>query len=545
VIANSIRLLLLLLLVDTVKAQEASTANSKSERTVVFVSDLHMGVGRNPERPSEWDVTEDFRWHAEFESFLDAINRQGQQRVDLVLIGDILELWQSLPGDSTCEYGDDRGCSEEEAIHRACRVIDQHMQVFHSLRDFVGPERDNFITIVPGNHDAALVYPSVGELVLAAIPTESPSRVRMAVGGYWRSTDGKVIAEHGQQIGKDPNRFDGWPLEPFLTVDGKRYLQQTWGENFVQGLFNRYEREYPVIDNLSSETLGVSYATKHLGWMGTTKELGSMVRFLVFEQSWAQATQGLPVTDGEKPKWKIDDINLDSSEARWRFLAQSLDINDPIAEAANNSLRSLPDLTELTRDEIEDACDKRWSMHLADPSRGVELCPHGGGLSAATQSLVAGLTPRVRAAAFRERLNQLRSDVQEEGSGAENIFQTYVYGHTHFEHNACTPFSRQADWKPLVVNDGAWQRTANEEILCALLAGKEEDTDAFAKLKPEDLPGCYPFVIIAPGQPALLRYWVQADAASKGTIKAFCTDTPTIPKQCKRKQTNACPAHPG
>jgi len=156
VIANSIRLLLLLLLVDTVKAQEASTANSKSERTVVFVSDLHMGVGRNPERPSEWDVTEDFRWHAEFESFLDAINRQGQQRVDLVLIGDILELWQSLPGDSTCEYGDDRGCSEEEAIHRACRVIDQHMQVFHSLRDFVGPERDNFITIVPGNHDAAL-----------------------------------------------------------------------------------------------------------------------------------------------------------------------------------------------------------------------------------------------------------------------------------------------------------------------------------------------------------------------------------------------------
>ena len=92
---------------------------SAGNRIMIFVSDLHMGVGIepgvgtriDPSKPERWDNvknfkwhnTEDFRWHKEFKDFLTQINKDGESNVDLVLVGDILELWQSLDK-KTCDY---------------------------------------------------------------------------------------------------------------------------------------------------------------------------------------------------------------------------------------------------------------------------------------------------------------------------------------------------------------------------------------------------------------------------------------------------------
>src|SRR5262245_23258938 len=47
-------------------------------RSIVVVSDLHMGIGKDPS--GEWNPTEDFRWAAEFAQFLETIDRAGQSR---------------------------------------------------------------------------------------------------------------------------------------------------------------------------------------------------------------------------------------------------------------------------------------------------------------------------------------------------------------------------------------------------------------------------------------------------------------------------------
>lgn len=39
-----------------------------------------------------------------------------------------------------------------------------------------------------------------------------------------------------------------------------RYLRSSWGEQFVQQVYNQYELKYPIIDNITEEMTGVKYA---------------------------------------------------------------------------------------------------------------------------------------------------------------------------------------------------------------------------------------------------------------------------------------------
>ena len=45
-------------------------ASQSGARSIVVISDLHMGIGRDAS--GEWNPTEDFRWAAEFAQFLEA-----------------------------------------------------------------------------------------------------------------------------------------------------------------------------------------------------------------------------------------------------------------------------------------------------------------------------------------------------------------------------------------------------------------------------------------------------------------------------------------
>jgi hypothetical protein len=65
--------------------------------------------------------------------------------------------------------------------------------------------------------------------------------------GIWTSNDGRIIAEHGHQIGSDVNRYESWP-EIVQRVDGIDYVIRPWGERFVQQLFNAEEARYPITD---------------------------------------------------------------------------------------------------------------------------------------------------------------------------------------------------------------------------------------------------------------------------------------------------------
>src|SRR5262249_9612078 len=76
-------------------------------RTIVVVSDLHFGLGglgAATHGEGAWDRYEDFRWAAEWNAFLERIDKEGGGATDLILNGDAFELWQSRSGD--CRSGD-------------------------------------------------------------------------------------------------------------------------------------------------------------------------------------------------------------------------------------------------------------------------------------------------------------------------------------------------------------------------------------------------------------------------------------------------------
>lgn len=506
------------------------------ERTAVFVSDLHMGVGRDPKDPQRWHPTEDFRWHAEFASFLDAVNRAEHGRVDLVLVGDVLELWQTPAGEASCQNGSNAGCSEAEAKQRVGRVLEQHAAVFEALGKFVSRDTENRITIVPGNHDVAFAFESVRKMVLDAIGAPA-ERASVAIDGYWLSADGHVLAEHGQQVGRDPNAFHGWPHAPFVEKGGTRYLHQTWGEHFVQRLFNQYEIDYPVIDNLASESLGAKYAMKHLGYNASVQEAGKFARFLVFQQSWLQAKQFVGEQGSQTHDWDFTKIDQSTNSKRWEFIAASLGADDPLAGQLRAMSDELPPIEVLDKEQLRAACDRRLALREQLGTAAAEPCPQKGMAGSVGERVSTMIFSGTQAKAYRERLTDLKEQV-----GARSAFTTYVYGHTHHEHRACTPFAKDDGWKPIVINDGAWQRTASEEVFCTLIEGKEP-SEALKDLQPEDLPACYPFVRIRASKAPELRYWVQPKGAADGAVHTTCTDA-KVSHGCRTRPSDACPAHP-
>src|SRR5712671_6842753 len=139
-------------------------AQTGSDRQRIFISDLHMGVGRLAN--GAWSNLEDFRWAAEFGAFLTDIDRKGNGATDLVIDGDAFELWQSLTND--CIHPDkDFSCTESEALARMTRVIANHRDALRALGAFA-QRGTNRVVLVPGNHDAALMFNAVAQAAINA-----------------------------------------------------------------------------------------------------------------------------------------------------------------------------------------------------------------------------------------------------------------------------------------------------------------------------------------------------------------------------------------
>ena len=139
-----------------------------AERQQVFISDLHFGIGKNATK--QWFPEEDARWATEFVAFLDAIDEMGRGETDLVLNGDTFELWQSVGNDCIYE-SKNLGCTEPEALHRLRNVVSQHSAELAALGRFAS-RKANRVFVIPGNHDAALMFPAVAQEALAAIGGE-------------------------------------------------------------------------------------------------------------------------------------------------------------------------------------------------------------------------------------------------------------------------------------------------------------------------------------------------------------------------------------
>jgi UDP-2,3-diacylglucosamine pyrophosphatase LpxH len=462
----------------------------------VFISDLHMGVGRLAD--GRWSNFEDFRWAPEFRAFLDEIDRAGKGATDLVIVGDAFELWQSTTDD--CIYPQkDFGCTEVDAMARMRRVVANHADELAALGAFA-KRGTNHVVFVPGNHDAALLFDGVARMALTAIGAGTAVEVNRT--GAWISPDDAIYAEHGHEIGKEVNRFDDWP-HPF--VGSPPHLQRPWGEQFVQHYYNKFESKYPIIDNILSEGVGVHYAMKAEGVTETAADIGRFVNFFVTKLSWAQFSGS--VGGGENSRdWDIESVR----QLGDRFFIESLPPNDPLRSAADEAAKEHVlglSIHDLTDDDIREICDARLALNAAQPKvklvSAPDRCPRR-----TTGALAQKGLRRSRDAILREHLQKRFQEMSHAEPSAPK-FQLFVFGHTHLAEDAFRPMQGTlSDWQLVAVNTGAWQRVIDPADLKEWQGARTEASVLTAE--PEQLPPCYSVVVVRPYEarptPQLLRW---------------------------------------
>src|SRR5262249_38273647 len=140
----------------------------------------------------------------------------------------------------------------------------------------------NTVTFVPGDHDAALVFPEVWARVLGATHS-SRNRVYFSIRGYWMSDDGLIYADHGHQMDA-MNAFEHWPKP--VRPDG--HLERPWGEQFVAQFYNPYEGTYETIDNITSELVALDYASTAKKTIGVIRAFQSFLGLFVFRTTLTQ-----------------------------------------------------------------------------------------------------------------------------------------------------------------------------------------------------------------------------------------------------------------
>jgi hypothetical protein len=495
-------------------------------RSVVVISDLHMGPGMEGAR---WHPVEDFRWRDEFLAFLKAIDAEGGGATDLVLNGDTFELLQSFapppPASSggQCRYGNPRlGCTESDALIRLDRVAAAHRAELQAIGAFARAGA-NRVYVVPGDHDAALLFASVRSRALAAFGPHD-GRVQLVDTGAWLSADGRVYVEHGHQLPLGADRFEGWPA-PFVTAADHTHLERPWGEQIALPFYDRTEPRVPVVDNIAEEGAGIRYVVAADG-TDPPEGVPALLRFLLTKTTWQQFRMDLDDGEVQPPTWDLPAIRRDIGA----FLASSVPPDDAMAPAvakaaAEGALGASG--RDLTDEAIVAICDYRAAVRrarrrmervltqLSGVGPPVAECPRtpdtiGSEFEHYWRSRNLMFARQIAAA--QDRLAR--------GRPTGRPFEIFVYGHTHL---ADRPFRPGGEEGPIVAASGAWQRTIHPVALEQRATDRGITVSALiGQLQPEDLAACYSFLRIKPGAPAPeTRAW-QRTAEGGWAMAAGC-----------------------
>ncbi len=468
---------------DQVGRAEGSAANG---RYLAVISDHHMGLGRVD--GGAWAPTEDFRWPRALKGFLDDLSQRGNHAVDLVIAGDLFELWQPPQHVKCVGLSADLGCTVDEMVTIADAVVLAHAQELGVLAEFA--ERgDNRVHLIPGNHDAALLLDRVWHTFARPLRADK-GRVLLVRSGIWASADGAVVVEHGHQIGADVNRYETWPKPPVRLEQDKTYVVRPWGERFVQRLFNEQEAQYPIIDNLSPESAGVRFRMADRGAWGSLTDLARFLAFNLFETSAVQKTAflGAPRNEPPEKKWHLSVAR----KSGHRLFAAALPSGDPFrkelmaVDAQAASLRKELDLLasdkkSLTDEEVRGLCD----LAAANSNDGWTLC-----------------RPATLGALVRDTLVPLSWQLREHLKSRLTEFtkmRVFVYGHTHAMQEPWR-LSLNGSTAVVVANSGAFQRLIDEQGFIALTKARSWSTaEGLSRAKPEDLAPCYGVILVPYG----------------------------------------------
>lgn len=379
----------------------------------VLISDLHLGPGKNAQ--GQYLAMEDFRFEGAFASFLKSVGEDG--RTDLIIAGDMIDFWQINP---ELDHQDTpyNGPVEEVSLSRFQRAAAQHREVFQSLASFLA-QGSNRVIIVPGNHDAELVFPKVQAEFAKTIGIPWGEKLKFAANGVYE--DAGVRVEHGQRYDPLNDTGDQWI---FTDPAGTKRVASSWGSLFVKGFFNRVEARLPFVDNLYPEMETVKWAMQN-------EPLQDFL--LPGLGGWA----ALLIQDNQLKKRAAAMIETARASV---FLNQQTIVDTSMTAVTSQ----LPEKDPTAQKLKELASDPKYAD---DRKRFIDE------VLAATKTEVARPLPS-KSEGFSDMYGAYAFDLL----SANPVLRVVVFGHTHEKDRPIDAFTI-GDRQGWYVNTGCWQRT--------------------------------------------------------------------------------------
>jgi len=404
------------LLARTVDDYRVTVDAEPRTRRKVIVSDLHLGPGTTDVR---FAGIEDFSSESEWVALLEREAASGP--MDLIIAGDFIEFWQIATALGALPKRDDRvqpaagtvlGADQAFGVIAANLVIAAHPRVFRALGKLLDGG-DHRVIIVPGNHDADLLWPQVQLVVAQAIDARDPSRLIFVSGAAYEHAGVHVAHGHGYDAA---NRFETGHAPFGRDRDGRCRLQSSWGEIFVDRFYTETERQIPFIDNLYPESAAILWAVRDDP--RPARDLGAAIRFLELirvaetrqlnRNAVAAVLQGALGTPGSR------DRGPESLGEVIDHLSERLVDGDANAESIVNALlrfRYDPELADL------------WTAIV----RAATALPDFPAALGALRSIDPGALAHLRDKAFGDALQTAAKRIL----GEREAIRVVVFGHTH------------------------------------------------------------------------------------------------------------------
>ncbi len=212
----------------------------------LIVSDFHIGKGRMLEDGS-LNTLEYFIYDQKFIDFLDFYCSRdfSGAEVELILNGDFLN---TLQVDYRDRYPAE--ITEHMDVQKVKQIFEGHPELFDALRDFAATPHHS-ITYIAGNHDPALHWQAVRELIDQRLETQ------VTYPSFSYAFDG-ILVEHGHQYAAS-NRFN---LKRLYLSRGRSepILNLPWGSHFVINYLNQIKRKRSYVDRVQPFGHFLTYA---------------------------------------------------------------------------------------------------------------------------------------------------------------------------------------------------------------------------------------------------------------------------------------------
>lgn len=215
---------------------------SDIKKTIVVISDLHLGAGHNLN--NRRNFLEDFHYDKELIEFIE-YHSSGHfldREVELIINGDFFD-FLAVP---FVKYFDDEFWSEKASLDKLKMILDAHSGVISALRDFISFPKNKIVYIL-GNHDAELIFESLRDYILELFPEKDRSKFRILI-----NEDSSYIPEDGIVIkhGHEYEIAHHYSIHHSIATDinQNKYFIPPWGSYYVTSVINKFKESRDYIN---------------------------------------------------------------------------------------------------------------------------------------------------------------------------------------------------------------------------------------------------------------------------------------------------------